>query len=122
MLRFDLSRAIDPLTVTTHDTRGTPAVAQVFFSAGNDFGPGRATRLNLYSCTVALQPGADELLLFPDAPSTRAAPTPLVGVDFEGSNQTKLGSPTIRTATCSWNTTWLMCAGESEFTVWRMGR
>lgn len=66
--------------------------------------------------------GASAGVLFPGPLSNKPAPTVLVGIDFEGNLRTALGSPTIRSATCSASPTHLICAGDNGFTVWRTAR
>jgi molecular chaperone HscA len=44
----------------------------------------------------------------------------LTGLDLTPNVSTKIGTPTVRRAGCSWNLTSLLCPTEKDFTLWRI--
>jgi hypothetical protein len=93
---------------TQHD--GAPG-AVVFSRFGTEIGkyPGRAFEFD-----------QDRAILVERDTGTGPVQTTFSGLDLNRKLTTRLGTPTVRPGSCSWNLTSLLCAGEKDFMLWRV--
>ncbi|WP_203988491.1 hsp70 family protein [Virgisporangium aurantiacum] len=93
-------------------TDGSTPVSQLFDADGNQVIPDDA------KATVGVRVNPSSSLLFSRQFSTYADDVALDGVTIDG-KRTALGSINVSTSSCSWNATFLVCAAEKEWKVWR---
>ncbi|MFC5005255.1 Hsp70 family protein [Dactylosporangium cerinum] len=78
--------------------------------------------------TVASHEGAlvgidtNRAFVFTGTLGTKPAPVTLRGLDLDNKLQTSLGTQTIRSSGCWWNSTSLICPGAKDYTVWRYAK
>jgi molecular chaperone HscA len=83
------------------------------------------TVFNTRGGTVATHQGAvlgidaNRAFVFTGTLGATAGPVTLSGLDLDNELQTNLGTPTIRSAGCWWNSTSLICPGAKDYTVWK---
>jgi hypothetical protein len=91
---------------------GSTVVSQLFDGDGKQVVPDDA------KARVGVRVNPSSSLLFSRPFSTSSADVALDGVTIDG-KRTALGSIDVPTSSCSWNDTFLICAGEKEWKVWR---